>query len=219
MSVFTEEYKRKHLRIHSQLRRLYGRATTCVADDCKKTSNRFCWAKIVGRRYTINPNDYKHLCSKCHYIYDSTNRENLTIDDIDDVILPNDFKEIKVKDSVKPKIIETFKNDIFIKQSYVTILFINDIRYAFVKIPKEAIDIHISNNYGNRFCMFYNLLNSDGYGIDLYYKYFGGKDNYPKDMQIVCHLSNPTNEIMSIFSENKLNLNDYENYILLKTIN
>jgi hypothetical protein len=211
MSVFTEEYKRKHLRLHNKLRKLYGSANTCVSDNCNRISTNYCWAKIAGRKYTTDINDYVQLCYSCHRKYDVLNKEMLSLDDIENVTC-----HIRLKKYTKP-IYE--KKGRSICKYNIKQLSINNSTYALINMPKEAIGISIDKKFGKFFYLGYNLHGKDGFGSNLFFKDFGSKNNYPKDMQIACHLGNPTNEIMSIFSENKLNLNDYENYILLKTTN
>lgn len=65
--------RQKYQYIHWKISIIYGKATKCESLSCKhKTPQRFEWALIKGRQYSLDASDYIQLCPSCHRKYDMT---------------------------------------------------------------------------------------------------------------------------------------------------
>lgn len=58
--------------IHSWLRYHHGKASKCEGKDCRKTSPNYNWAKLHGKPYEYNRENFIQLCRSCHGRYDVT---------------------------------------------------------------------------------------------------------------------------------------------------
>lgn len=59
--------------VHKWLRQNYGKANKCQNIKCPYTSHglkKFHWAKIEGKKYERNANNFVMLCPSCHTNYD-----------------------------------------------------------------------------------------------------------------------------------------------------
>ena len=69
-----ENYKSEKqfiLSCHSRIRVQYGKADKCEGTNCSGISNKYDYALIKGRKYSINRDDYIMLCRSCHNKYDN----------------------------------------------------------------------------------------------------------------------------------------------------
>lgn len=66
----TEFEKKNYYAIHKWLKNNYGKANHCENPNCKHESNRFEWAKIEGKSYDYERNNFHQLCKICHSEYD-----------------------------------------------------------------------------------------------------------------------------------------------------
>lgn len=62
--------KAGYFTVHSWLKRHFGKADKCENPFCKKISKKFHWAKIKGKTYTHNRENFQMLCNSCHALYD-----------------------------------------------------------------------------------------------------------------------------------------------------
>mgnify|MGYP005664730879 CR=1 FL=1 len=58
--------------IHKWLSRHYGKATRCVAENCKGTSKVFKWCLKSGCAYEHKRENFQQMCQTCHRSYDRT---------------------------------------------------------------------------------------------------------------------------------------------------
>lgn len=64
--------ERHYDRVHSWLRKNFGKACRCESNNCTKKSKSFHWALIHGFEYENKRENFKMLCQSCHKIYDTT---------------------------------------------------------------------------------------------------------------------------------------------------
>lgn len=64
--------KAEYSRVHSWMRRHYGKADRCESKKCDGKSTCYNWAKIKNKEYETNRKNFKRLCSSCHKKYDFT---------------------------------------------------------------------------------------------------------------------------------------------------
>jgi len=63
----------EYYKIHNWLAKNYGRASICENPDCKcKSIKRYEWAKLKGKDYEKNRDNFIMLCCSCHRKYDYT---------------------------------------------------------------------------------------------------------------------------------------------------
>lgn len=67
-SVTYSEYKS----VHFWLRKKYGKATFCEAENCAGKSKVFQWAKLPEVSYEKKRENFIRLCSKCHANMDNS---------------------------------------------------------------------------------------------------------------------------------------------------
>lgn len=67
--------------IHIWLHKNYGKAYKCESKKCNRKSKRFEWAKIKGKKYAHNRDNFMMLCRSCHALYDMTDewRKNVAL--------------------------------------------------------------------------------------------------------------------------------------------
>ncbi len=69
----------KYAGLHRWLSKNYGKAVYCENILCLKLSNKFQWAKLRGKEYTRDKNNYAKLCVKCHMNYDRNKNYNICL--------------------------------------------------------------------------------------------------------------------------------------------
>ena len=76
--------------------------------------------------------------------------------------------------------------------------------YWGINVPADAINFEISRPFNDRFHLNWGypdpLVSS---GMCLYFKYFGGKKNYPKHLEIVCLSKEVTDKVASTIVERR----------------
>jgi hypothetical protein len=74
-SEYYQQQKRTYNHIHTWLRRHYGLADRCENLQCYNPSKSFYWAKVKGRQYDYNRDNFVMLCGRCHFYYDEKYRK------------------------------------------------------------------------------------------------------------------------------------------------
>jgi len=69
--------RKKYDRIHSWLRRNYGKANKCESNSCSGKSEFYEWAKKKGCDYKKDRNNFIMLCKLCHNRYDGIDSKNI----------------------------------------------------------------------------------------------------------------------------------------------
>lgn len=71
---------RDKAKAHTFLRKNYGKADKCESRVCDGKSKNFQWAKIHGKPYAENRDNFQMLCTKCHSNYDHRHKKNICRD-------------------------------------------------------------------------------------------------------------------------------------------
>lgn len=68
----SKEEEKHYNNIHQWLRNNHGKAYKCDNIDCMSSSQNYEWAKLKGKEYEKDVNNFHMLCKSCHTIYDFT---------------------------------------------------------------------------------------------------------------------------------------------------
>lgn len=60
--------------VHNWINREYGKANKCENPECRGLSKNYHWAKLRGKVYFRDRNNFWMLCVSCHHEYDGTSR-------------------------------------------------------------------------------------------------------------------------------------------------
>jgi hypothetical protein len=61
--------------VHYWLRYNFSSPDRCENRECKRISNNYTWAKIHGKTYKKDINNFIMLCRSCHTVYDIKNKK------------------------------------------------------------------------------------------------------------------------------------------------
>lgn len=76
ISAHQQTRERTYESVHTWLRKVFGVAYKCENKGCVDPSIHFQWAKLKGREYDFNRDNFVMLCGRCHYYYDDKHKKH-----------------------------------------------------------------------------------------------------------------------------------------------